>query len=221
MVKTIKKVIKRAIFVNEKISTALKFLFQYRNCEHASTGVPPAVLMLGRRLRGPLDALRPDVSSVVRSAQDRQIKNKQGTQRAINIGDTVMARDYSSKGNKWAEGVVVSQTGPVSYKVGVGKGVEWRRHQDQVVKVKGKNRYSLTRTSVLTPQTHQTGEKIVSGDTADSDADVTFEDAEASGSGGSDRAAEEEHSPTPPPPDASARTMRAYLRKKNVLIPEK
>nr|XP_034831574.1 uncharacterized protein K02A2.6-like [Maniola hyperantus] len=217
MVKTIKKVIKRALFVKENVSAALnKFLFQYRNCEHATTGVSPAVLMLGRRLRGRLVALRPDVSSVVRSAQDRQISQKGGTQRQVDIGDTVMARDYSSKGNKWTEGVVVSQTGPVSYKVDIGKGIEWRRHRDQVIKVNKKNRYSLARTSILGQEAEQQGENADERVAVDSDADVTFEDAVGvSGDEGSAQAPEV-HSPTPPPPDASARALRAYKRNKKV-----
>ncbi|XP_045775110.1 uncharacterized protein K02A2.6-like [Maniola jurtina] len=218
MVKTVKKVIKRALFVKENVSAALnKFLFQYRNCEHATTGVSPAVLMLGRRLRGRLDALRPDVSLVVRSAQERQINQKGGMQRQVGIGDTVMARDYSSKGNKWTEGVVVSQTGPVSYKVDMGNGVEWRRHRDQVIKVNKKNRYSLARTSTLGQEAEQKGEKDDERVAVDSDADVTFEDAVGSPGGeGETQAPEDVHSPTPPPPGASARALRAYHRKKKV-----
>ncbi|XP_045779574.1 uncharacterized protein K02A2.6-like [Maniola jurtina] len=218
MVKTVKKVIKRALFVKENVSAALnKFLFQYRNCEHATTGVSPAVLMLGRRLRGRLDALRPDVSLVVRSAQERQINQKGGMPRQVGIGDTVMARDYSSKGNKWTEGVVVSQTGPVSYKVDMGKGVEWRRHRDQVIKVNKKNRYSLARTSTLGQEAEQTGENDDERVAVDSDADVTFEDAVGSPGGeGATQAPEDVHSPTPPPPGASARALRAYHRKKKV-----
>ncbi|XP_050359888.1 uncharacterized protein LOC126779795 [Nymphalis io] len=42
-----------------------KWLEVYRNCENATTGVSPAVALLGRRLRGRLDALRPNVSKVV------------------------------------------------------------------------------------------------------------------------------------------------------------
>ncbi|XP_050359886.1 uncharacterized protein LOC126779793 [Nymphalis io] len=65
-VKTVKKVTKRAVYLKEDVSLSLlKFLFQYRNCENATTGVSPAVALLGRRLRGRLDALRPNVSKVV------------------------------------------------------------------------------------------------------------------------------------------------------------
>lgn len=64
-VKTVKKAIKRALYEGEDVATALcKFLFQYRNCQHATTGVSPAVALQGRRL---------DVSAVVRAAQERQV----------------------------------------------------------------------------------------------------------------------------------------------------
>lgn len=67
-VKTVKKAIKRALYEGEEVATALsKFLFQYRNCQHATTGVSPAVALQGRRLRGRLDALRPDVRQTRRS----------------------------------------------------------------------------------------------------------------------------------------------------------
>nr|XP_034836883.1 uncharacterized protein K02A2.6-like [Maniola hyperantus] len=99
-------------------------------------------------------------------------------------------------GNKWTEGVVVSQTGPVSYKVDIGKGIEWRRHRDQEAEQQGEN----------------ADERVA----VDSDADVTFEDAVGvSGDEGSAQAPEV-HSPTPPPPDASARALRAYKRNKKV-----
>lgn len=131
-VKTVKKAIKRAIHTGDDVSTALsKFLFQYRNCDHCTTGVSPAIALMGRRLRGRLDALRPDVTQNVESAQRRQIKAAGGILPSNLIpGETILARNYG-KGNKWSQGKVVKQTGPLSYKLDMGRGVEWRRHTDQ------------------------------------------------------------------------------------------
>ena len=43
---------KKAIYEGEEVSKAINnFLFQYRNTEHATTGVAPAVALIGRRLR--------------------------------------------------------------------------------------------------------------------------------------------------------------------------
>ncbi|KAF9797272.1 hypothetical protein SFRURICE_006254 [Spodoptera frugiperda] len=73
------------------------------------------------KLRGRLDALRPDVSAVVRSAQERQVAAAGGMPHALAPTDTVLARDYSARGGKWLPGTIVEQTGPVSYKVDGGR----------------------------------------------------------------------------------------------------
>ncbi|CAH2068762.1 unnamed protein product, partial [Iphiclides podalirius] len=131
-VKTIKKTIKRALYEGEDLNaTLIKFLLEYRNCEHATTGVSPAVALQGRRLRGRLDALRPDVVAAVCSKQEQQVARTAGAHREFRVGDAV-ARDYRTKGSKWAEAIIVKKTGPVSYKVDLGNGVEWRRNVDQV-----------------------------------------------------------------------------------------
>ena len=52
--------------------TLITFLLRYRVTPHATTGVPPSVLMIGRPLRTRLDLIRPDVGRRVRDQQDRQ-----------------------------------------------------------------------------------------------------------------------------------------------------
>lgn len=60
-VRTLKRVIKKAVHEKENVSKALNtFLLYYRNIEHSTTGESPAMIMLGRRLRTRLDALKPD-----------------------------------------------------------------------------------------------------------------------------------------------------------------
>ncbi|CAB3244064.1 unnamed protein product [Arctia plantaginis] len=211
-VKTVKKAIKRAVHTGENVLQAIhKFLFYYRNCEHASTGVSPAVLLTGRRMRMRLDALRPDVAQVARKAQQRQIAKAGGTpQPSILLGEPVLARDYSVGKNKWSTGTVTEQTGPVSYRVNMGNGVEWRRHRDQVLPIENKSRLSLSRASV--------GEKRGQGT---SDVEEHVEDAfDASeegtvGTGSVESPRAPDRSPTPPLPGATARTLRAYARAQN------
>ncbi|XP_050553385.1 uncharacterized protein K02A2.6 [Spodoptera frugiperda] len=213
-VKTVKKAIKRALYEGEDVTTALnKFLFKYRNCQHATTGVSPAVALQGRRLRGRLDALRPDVSAVVRSAQERQVAAAGGMPRALAPTDTVLARDYSARGGKWLPGTIVEQTGPVSYKVDVGRGESWRRHVDQIVPIHNKNRHSLSRTSIVSANKDMSPEREVPPVCEESED--TFVDAsdgvgEKSQTTGTEAASGPVTSP--PPPGASARAMRAYNR---------
>ncbi|XP_063545757.1 uncharacterized protein LOC134753749 [Cydia strobilella] len=221
-VKAIKKAIKRALHEGADVTTAFNtFLFQYRNCEHATTGVSPAVALMRRRLRGRLDALRPDRAAGVRAAQERQVTSAGGTPRSVNVGDVVFARDYTLRGEKWSEGRVKAQTGPVSYKVDMGQGIEWRRHVDQIIPA-SKNRFSLTRASVCNPD-EQLNTRV---DIPDMDADEAFEDAL---DGEVQVAAPDQpltahlpasagvltptvDAPAAPPPDASARALRAWNR---------
>ncbi|XP_052751530.1 uncharacterized protein K02A2.6-like [Galleria mellonella] len=143
-VKTIKKALKKAIYEGKDLALALsRFLFQYRNCEHATTGVAPAVALLGRRLRTRLDVVRPNTSDIVRQAQDKQILNAGGVDRTFEVGDSVLARDYSSQGDKWTEGRITSKTGPVSYTVQLNTGNSCRRHSDQLWPLT-RNRFSMS-----------------------------------------------------------------------------
>lgn len=57
---------------------------------------------------------------MVRSKRERQ----------FDIGQDVAVRDYRQNQKKWIHGVVNEKTGPVSYRVSVAPGVNWRRHAD-------------------------------------------------------------------------------------------
>lgn len=136
-VKVVKKTIKKAVQEGEDINTSLcRFLLQYRNCEHATTGVPPAVALLGRRLRSRLDALRPSTADRVAAAQEKQRQYVGGTVRQFEKGQQVLTRDYTRNSNKWQEGNIEEKTGPVSYKVAFKNGNVCRRHADQILPLK-------------------------------------------------------------------------------------
>lgn len=60
----------------------------------------------------------------------KQCEN-QGMTRELEVGETVLARDYRGH-HKWIPAKVKKQTGPLSYTVEITPGVIWRRHIDQL-----------------------------------------------------------------------------------------
>ncbi|CAH2061921.1 unnamed protein product, partial [Iphiclides podalirius] len=113
---------------------------------HCTTGRKPAVALLGRRLRGRLDLLRPDVGERVHSAQQAaEARAKDTPLRVQKPGDPILVRDYSKLGNKWAEAVVLERPGPVSYIVKTVDGRIQKRHVDQIL---GDSRRSKARFSL-------------------------------------------------------------------------
>ncbi|KAI5645049.1 hypothetical protein NE865_03023 [Phthorimaea operculella] len=206
-----------------KIKGYVMFGWPYRNCAHSTTGISPAEALQGRRLRSRLDALRPDRAAAVRSAQHRQEQAAPAAPRprSLSVGDTVLARDYTAKGGKWSEGTVAKKTGPVSYKVDMGQGLEWRRHVDQLIST-GKNRFSLARASTAPDPTVSNGDKETEG-AKEGEAEGATQAVELV----NDNVSRESVSPpqqvlvekpqapeelAPPPPGASARALRAYQR---------
>ncbi|XP_070377216.1 uncharacterized protein [Dermacentor albipictus] len=112
-----------------------KFLLSYRNTPHATTRESPAALLLGRRLRSRLDAVKPSVGERVAHRQCTQALSRPCRERHFLVGDSVLARNYSGK-PQWTPAVIVAQTGPVSFQVRATtpRGTfTWRRHQDQLL----------------------------------------------------------------------------------------
>ena len=129
-----------------------RFLFNYRVTPHSTTGVTPAELMFGRKLRTRLDLLRPEcgtapvseavaeVAAKVEAKQTAMKKNytKRPRKLELQLNSRVMIRNYGKFGAKSFPATVVKQTGPVSYKCQLEDGRVFRRHQDQV-KVRGES----------------------------------------------------------------------------------
>ncbi|KAL1279480.1 hypothetical protein QQF64_026153 [Cirrhinus molitorella] len=132
--------LKQALKVSKGSSTLQKrletFLLTYRNTPHPTTKESPSLLFLGRQLRTRLDALKPSVTAAVRLSQTSQVLRRAGhlKPRQFEVGDAVLARDYRGR-ERWASGVVTTQSGPVSYTVDVGASEEWRRHTDQLLSI--------------------------------------------------------------------------------------
>lgn len=143
-VRSVKRILKKAQLEREDFNTALnRFLFMYRNTEQSTTGIEPAVALIGRRLRGRLDLLRSDTAERVRSDQLRREDSHKRPLRTLAQQEPVMLRDYTKSDRKWTEGVVTERTGPVSYTVQTSAGQTHRRHIDQLRT--RKSRHSLSK----------------------------------------------------------------------------
>ena len=119
--------------ITDKLS---RFLFAYRNIPQATTGSTPAELMMGRRLRSPLDLVKPDLEKRVSTKQDQQKSqhDRHARQRMIQVGDAVFAKNLRP-GPTWLPATVTAQTGPISFKVELDNSkTVWRRHLDQLRK---------------------------------------------------------------------------------------
>lgn len=110
-----------------------RFLLKYRVTPHSSTGVSPAELLMGRRLRTQLDLLHPSTSQVVQRSQDRQkmAHDRRAKPKHFTAGDAVYVRNYR-QGPLWLSGVVVDQEGAVLFRVRLADGSVVRRHEEQL-----------------------------------------------------------------------------------------
>ena len=132
MVQTFKQALKKS---NQPTQQFLdRFLFNYRLTPHSTTGVSPAELMFGRKLRSRLDLLWPSVSTRVSNKQAVQVENYSKRPREVSLAtkSPVMVKNYSQYGAKWIPGEICRQTGPLSYQCRLNDGRIVKRHQDQL-----------------------------------------------------------------------------------------
>ena len=111
----------------------LRFLFKYRITPHSSTGVSPAELMFGRKLRSHLDCLQPHLHEKVEDSQNRQKigHDSRAKSREFRVDELVYAKNYGS-GLPWLPGKVVKKLGTVMYRVLLENGQKVRKHADQL-----------------------------------------------------------------------------------------
>ena len=133
MVQTFKKALKSS---KEPLQLTIdRFLFNYRLTPHSTTGISPAELMFGRKLRSRLDLLWPSeqVHSRVAKRQQSQRDHHTGRPRVVNfpVESPVLFRNYAM-GPKWLPATVNEKTGPISYRCTTPEGNTVRRHQDQL-----------------------------------------------------------------------------------------
>jgi len=126
--------------IQEKLS---KFLLKYRITPHTTTGVPPAELLMKRRLRTKMDLLYPDVGKRVTQQQEKQKDTHDNSKalRTFKDGDLVYAENFNSS-PRWIPATVIKSNGPLSYLVKTSDGREMRRHVDNL-----RARYENTKNS--------------------------------------------------------------------------
>ena len=134
MVQTFKKALRTS---NSDIQLTIdRFLFNYRLTPHSTTGVSPAELMFGRRIRSRLDLLWPNetISNKVAERQQAQRKAHSREPRKLDLvpNAPIMIRNYAPGNPKWIPSVVTERTGPLSYRCATDHGIV-KRHQDQIV----------------------------------------------------------------------------------------
>ena len=73
-----------------------RFLLSYRTAPHSTTGVPPAELLMKRRVRTHLDRLVPSVAGRVRNKKSQQkvAHDYHAQEREIQEGQAVYAKDF-------------------------------------------------------------------------------------------------------------------------------
>ncbi|CAI5793321.1 XP_028570936.1uncharacterized protein K02A2.6-like [Podarcis lilfordi] len=101
-----------------------EYLFVQHITPHAATGWSPAELLMGRRLRSPLDRLHPDFAM----AKPPGCAN---APRSFVPGNQVFAQNFVGD-IPWVPATVVGVTGPRSYQVALKDGCLWHRHIDQL-----------------------------------------------------------------------------------------
>ena len=115
-----------------------RFLFSYRSTPHTTTGVSPAELMFGRRLRTRFDLLQPDTGERVLRKQEKQKDyfDRRAKQRKFELNDNVYVRNFSPNCSlKWIPGKIMKLNGNVSYTVQLDQSKSMvRRHQNHMKK---------------------------------------------------------------------------------------
>lgn len=135
------------------------FLLALMTTSQETTKEAPASLFLGRIPYTRLTLLKPTVAMNVERCREKMYDRGQTLVRTFEEGETVAVRDYRiSQPGKWTAGIISEQTGPLSYKVAVAPGGNWRRHTDQIHKSRP-NDHAPTNVADLEEATHVTGPK--------------------------------------------------------------
>lgn len=121
VVKTVKKSLYASMNFDKNCdfdSTLNRFLMDYRNTIHCTTGKSPAKLFLGRMLKTRFSLLKPPlVTEHIKQQQDKSVRNYKGNRNvSFSKGQQVMVRDYKNPNKAgWTQAVVSERLGSRSY----------------------------------------------------------------------------------------------------------
>ena len=95
-----------------------RFLLDYRNMTHCSTGDSPAKIFFGKQLRTRFSNLKPPTTEerIVRSQYNNVINSKGNRNETLIQGQNVRVRDYRNPNKPgWTNAVIKEKLGPQSY----------------------------------------------------------------------------------------------------------
>lgn len=151
-VKVVKKGIKSCILSNSNVkginNKLLKYLFDYRNSVHSSTGCSPAQLVFGQKLRSRLDLIKPNSPlpasvTLTRNVDKKQCLQSKGSDekatKYFKAGDYVLYKKNTiSKKGTWQKGVIIKKIGKVIYIVrDCLTSCSVKKHKNQLLAYKG------------------------------------------------------------------------------------
>ena len=108
-------------------------LFHYRITPQTTTGLSPAELPMGRRLRCKFTLLHPDTGKGPKLQQQKLVQVQNPRMHSFEVGEKLYARSFG-RNKTWIPVVVNSKTGPMSYRLRTNDGQLLRRHLDQLRK---------------------------------------------------------------------------------------
>lgn len=154
-VKIIKKGIKSSILSNDSKPINLKimkYLFDYRNSIHTTTGLSPAELVFGRKLRSRLDLIAPPAPPVTSSSQPSALSDHVRKQQCLQSesynghneqtygeGQIVLyKKPIANKQHRWIKAVVIKRIGNVIYLIkDLVTSVTLKKHKNQLLMYNG------------------------------------------------------------------------------------
>ncbi|KAF0712303.1 Uncharacterized protein FWK35_00035850, partial [Aphis craccivora] len=143
----IKKIIKSPVKSDLDIELS-KFLFQYRNTPHTTTKETPTKILLGKSVRFIFDLLKPQTDDIVLGKQITQIQNSGRRDAIFDLNEKVLIRDYRSPSSKWKTAIVTKILGTRNYHVTTDENHVWKRHVDQMLKIKKSNHEQISNANI-------------------------------------------------------------------------
>jgi hypothetical protein len=113
-------------------TTISRYLCAQHNTPQTTTGMTPAELLCGRKLRTRLDAMKPSAQENVFRNQERINRGRQAPE--FLVGDQVFAREFprSTGTPRYVRGTIVDRRGNFSYVIRLTTGAEIHRHVDHL-----------------------------------------------------------------------------------------